>query len=321
MNSNNNGSLHPEIPLPKWSKSLIVRIPGLFIGLLIALALSTFLAVNYFVLDKLEKYAFETVEEAGRSVITVAQREFATTEALALALASYASTVELDTPDLLNKFSTIIDSLGSGEVIAGGGIWPEPYALDPTKERSCYFWGRDNQGKLQFFNSYNDPESNGYHQEEWYVPTKYVGKNQVYWSRSYIDPYSEEPMTTCSAPIYKGEKFWGVATIDVKLSGISKIFQNFSSEFGGWAFVITVDGSILSFPKGFIYKTHLHSGSFTQIHDLSIVDPAFKPLVIQLKDLDEMYFNQDQVLTQKVLGLSQQLARESYQIYQNQRQN
>ncbi len=279
-----------------------------------ALALSTYLVVNFSVVKQLESHAFSLVRQLGDGIIAEAQQHIVSTETLALSLASMASTVSEDTPEIRQAFLAIIDSAGADQLIAGGGVWPEPHALDPMLERKSFFWGRNIEGTLEFYDSYNDPESKGYHNEEWYVPVKFLPPKGVYWSRSYIDPYSKEPMTTCSAPIYKKDQFWGVATIDIKLSAINRGFQNFSSEQGSYAFAISGDGSIMSFPDDYISKVFKASGEFIKAEELPDIDPAFAEMVSQIRVIDEAWIDANPTTFKDIEKLAPKLAEQSYQI-------
>ena len=55
-------------------------------------------------------------------------------------------------------------------------------------------------------------------------PARYLHPGQSYWSRSYMDPYSLEPMVTCTVPIMQEGRFWGVATVDIRLDGVTDVF-------------------------------------------------------------------------------------------------
>ena len=114
---------------------------------------------------------------------------------------------------------SIMDTPGSEYLIAGGGIWPEPFHFNIEKERDSYFWGRDKNNQLIFYDDYNLVDGPGYHHQEWYVPARYKEQGEVYWSKSYTDPYSMQPMVTATAPIINDGKFIGVSTVDVKLEG------------------------------------------------------------------------------------------------------
>ena len=106
-----------------------------------------------------------------------------------------------------------------------------------------------NLGSLNFYDDYNLPEGNGYHNEEWYVPTTHLLEGEVYWSKSYTDPYSLQPMVTVSAPMIKDKKNIGVATIDLKLEGLHKRLKEVTRSFNGYAFAIDRNGTFLSYPE------------------------------------------------------------------------
>jgi hypothetical protein len=105
--------------------------------------------------------------------------------------------------------------------IAGGGVWPEPYQFDPTQERASFFWGRDASGTFRFYDDYNLSEQ-GYHQEAWYVIADHTPPEACAWSDSYTDPFSREPMITCTVGIFRGARLQGVATVDLQLGGIKR---------------------------------------------------------------------------------------------------
>ena len=65
---------------------------------------------------------------------------------------------------------------------------------------AAFFWGREADGSLKYFDDYNDMNGPGYHNEEWYVPARFLKPKAVYWSKSYMDPYSYEPMVYLHCP-------------------------------------------------------------------------------------------------------------------------
>ena len=87
----------------------------------------------------------------------------ATTRGIAALTQSYlGSDLNLDAiAQVLNDFDN--------EAIVGGGIWPEPYALDTSKQRASIFWARDTAQNFEILDDFNDPSGSGYHNEDWYV--------------------------------------------------------------------------------------------------------------------------------------------------------
>ena len=121
-------------------------------------------------------------------------------------------------------------------------------ALVSGVERKSYFWGRADNGQLNFFDGYNTPEGNGYHNEEWYVPARFLKPGSCYWSRSYVDPYSKEPMVTCTKTLHKDGQYIGATTIDMKLDGFNAFFEAESSKIGGYIFLVDQNNKFISYP-------------------------------------------------------------------------
>ena len=161
--------------------------------------------------------------EKGQSVVNRLGQQVAYIEGVAQSIAGAARMLPKD------PAAARADSAATGRRfrrfhIAGGGIWPEPYSYASQAARHSFFWGRDQSGRLAYFDDYNDPKGKGYHNEEWYVPAKYYRDENAYWSQSYMDPYSLEPMVTCSVPYSEDGILLGVVTVDVKLEGLHQMF-------------------------------------------------------------------------------------------------
>ncbi len=137
---------------------------------------------------------------------------------------------------------------GASSLVAGGGFWPEPFVHDPRRARASLFWGRKPDGSLKFYDDYNDPAGPGYHGEEWYVPLRHMTVGKAYWSRSYMDPYSLQPMVTCSFPLFAGGAFLGVQTVDLRLEGLRAFLEQASRTHQGYAFVLDRNGTFVTFP-------------------------------------------------------------------------
>jgi len=133
---------------------------------------------------------------------------------------------------------SFLETPGSEYLIAGGGVWPEPFLFNAKKERDSFFWGRNESNQLVFYEDYNAVNGPGYHHQEWYVPARFVIPGNVYWSKSYIDPYSRQPMVTATAPILIGSEFSGVSTVDVKLDGLSELLKVLSKRYHSQAFLV-----------------------------------------------------------------------------------
>jgi sigma-B regulation protein RsbU (phosphoserine phosphatase) len=96
-----------------------------------------------------------------------------------------------------------------------------------------------------------------YFQSHWYTGAK---EGRPVW----IDPYTDEDsgnvfISSCSVPIYRdtkdGRLFIGVVSADVALSWLQKTLSEGSARHGGYAFLISRQGSFISFPdETFVFK-------------------------------------------------------------------
>jgi len=246
--------------------------------------------------------------QSGSHIVAAIQHELSTAKTLAISLANMATVMPKDEAVYHKTIPEIIDIKGLEHFIAGGGLWPEPYQFDRASERHSFFWGRDNSNSLQFYDDYNSLTGNGYHHEEWYVPVKYISKNKVYWSRSYADPYSHQPMVTVTAPIWDDEKFVGASTIDIKLEGIKKILKQSMTKLGGYGFIVDRNGKFISFPKQNIGLNLYEGDEYTHLSSITYQNNAFKPYLEFIEQINEQSrLDANAVLAEKI-------AEQSYQI-------
>ncbi|OOF22625.1 hypothetical protein BZJ19_14430 [Salinivibrio proteolyticus] len=132
--------------------------------------------------------------------------------------------------------------------IAGGGIWPEPNTFTPGVERRSFFWGRTGP-EMEYYDDYNDPDGKGYHNESWYLVGKQAPNDRCSWSNAYIDPFTKEPMITCTVPMKENERFVGVATVDMRLDGIADILSRYGKENDGYVFALDANNKAISYPE------------------------------------------------------------------------
>ncbi len=223
----------------------------LLIGLLAALVLmlaavlAVFYARGHELLMARER---ELARTAAHRIASEMGRELAMTEGLAVALENLGEQLPHNEAQWRALIPSMLDLDGRADLIAGGGLWPEPGAFAADVERRSFFWGRDALGELRYFDDYNAPDGPGYHAEEWYVPTRYQHSGNCYWSRSYQDPYSGEKMVTCSAPMRIGDTFIGTSTVDLKLSGLQKFLEARGRALQGYAFALDRNGVFITLP-------------------------------------------------------------------------
>ncbi len=219
-------------------------------------------------------------------------------------------------PDIIN-FNGDLD-------IAGGGVWPEPYLFQPDKERRSFFWGRQSDGSLKYYDDYNQPGP-GYHHEEWYVAVRHAKPGTCSWSESYMDPYSYQPMVTCTVATFNHKpkmSFSGTTTIDLKLEGLHSLADSLSKQTGGYVFILDRNNKFITFPKPELVKriNKDSQGKTTQefifTSELSKKSPHFLPLSKALQAMNSDILKKARQMPNYDPNIAVEIAQDSYQIDQ-----
>ncbi len=232
----------------KYTHSISFKINIFLLSFFFILIASLYAIFYFFNKNEIEQGAYDTTVITAKKVNSDLMTKMVLVQTLTSSLANLGSTMGSNHEENRKVLNKLIDLKGYESLIAGGGIWPEPFAFDDTKERSSYFFGRNKESKLEFYDDYNDPKGSGYHHEEWYVPAKYYKEGQAYWSKSYIDPYSFQPMVTVTVPMYKKSEFIGVATVDIMLNGLRDFLSENLQKSGGYGFIVDRNNKFLSYP-------------------------------------------------------------------------
>ncbi len=273
----------------RWSESLLFRIPLQFTFVLVALTLAVGLVLGTVGKSLLEEQALRQVSLTGDIMVGEVEQLLTGTRTLANVLAKLGAELPPSEEIHFDLFPKIMDEAGSASQIAGGGIWPEPGAFQPDRERRSFFWGRDAQGELVYYDDYNNPAGMGYHHEEWYVPAAHMSASEGYWSRSYMDPYSYQPMVTCSVPMFRGDEFYGVATVDLKLEGLHELLEEAAWHFGGYAFLLDREGRFITYPdEESVKESYLdENGNLVtrcvDVEEFGELNASFRPFISEIK--------------------------------------
>ncbi|MCK6261928.1 response regulator [Vibrio sp. ZSDE26] len=102
-------------------------------------------------------------------------------------------------------------------VVVSGGIWPQPYTVDPDIAYKSLFYNRASDGRVDKILSWNNPAAGGYDKEAWYIVAIDKPAGSVFWSEVYIDAYTHVQMITVTSPYYLDDVFAGVVTVDLSL--------------------------------------------------------------------------------------------------------
>jgi signal transduction histidine kinase len=219
-------------------------------------------------------------------------------------------------PDIIN-FNGDLD-------VAGGGFWPEPHLFQPDKERRSFFWGRESDGRLKYYDDYNQPGP-GYHHEEWYVAVRHTKPGTCSWSESYMDPYSYQPMVTCTVGVFNNDSktsFSGTTTIDLKLEGLHALAESLSEKTGGYVFILDRNNKFITFPNPALVKRidKDKQGNTTQefilASEFAKQSPLFVPLSKAFQAMNSEILKQARQMQNYDPNIALAIDRDSYQIDQ-----
>lgn len=304
----------------RWHQSLLFRIPLVFVFLLVVLVISLTLIMDRIGRPRMEEQSFRLVNQIGNTMVAQLGERIAVAETLARAMATSAADLPLKVEDHMRLIPRLVEQLGPSSYIIGGGVWYEPFAFDPRLERRSFFWGRNAAGTLEFVADYDDPHSAGYHHEEWYVPGRFLAPDKLFWSRSYMDPHTFVPMVTCTAPIYREDRFVGVVTVDLKLEGMEAFFEGEATKMGGYAFAVDRNGTFLSFPDVSLTQ-NLYRDKFGQKHieyiqavELAGRKPVFKPVAAALQECSTALLDRTRQSDQYDRTIAERIAQDSDQV-------
>ncbi len=301
-------------------RSLQFRIPAVFVSAFVLALVAILVVLSTYGKRLLEDTARREVMLSGQNIVAELGGRIAYAESLASALANLGEELAHDAVLTRTLVKEVMDSPGTEDFIAGGGLWPEPYQFDPQQERRSFFWGRDAAGALQYYDSYNAPEGAGYHREEWYVPARYVPASDTFWSRSYMDPYSYQPMVTVTAPMQHAGRFYGVTTIDLKLEGLHELLERAARPLSGYAFAVDRNGKLLAFPderQAKVYgvdSQHRRTEEFIDVVQLARQQPQFNAYAQAIKRMNEQRLAAATQLPGYDPQLATRITADSYQI-------
>ena len=276
--------------------------------------------------QKLERDSSKQVEANGNAIVAELVRQTSLIHSLAESLTAAVISIPYSDATYRQVLPNLINIDISSNLVAGGGIWPEPNALDPNKDKNSYFWGKNELGQLDFYNDYNLQGGKGYRNEEWYVPAKFLNKT-CYWSRSYVDPFSKEPMVTCTLPIRKNGQYIGATTIDMKLEGLNTFFKQQSEKLGGYVFLVDQNNKFISFPQSKVRVSEkeldenpeaerLHQ--ISNIAELAATQPKFKQLAEHLLNLSDRIYHTHPEFESQHQTMAAYFHDNSYQVTQEQ---
>lgn len=126
----------------------------------------------------------------------------------------------------------------------GSGIWFEPYVYDANMKYVGPYIYKDGAAPAVTYDYSN--EDYDYFSYDWYKNAKNDAKEPVF-SALYYDDSLKTTMTSCSVPIYdKNDVFIGVVTVDMTVSMIQDLVNQFKIGERGTAILLTEDGTYIT---------------------------------------------------------------------------
>ncbi|MCJ8295430.1 MAG: EAL domain-containing protein [Colwellia sp.] len=288
---------------------------GLSLLFLVMIA-ATYMVVDLVAKEYLVNKNKELIDETGARIVSEISLRISIAETLTRNLAAVGETLPKEPQQFYQVIPQMLAMQESQDFIVGGGVWPEPDKFTPGQERRSFFWGRDSSGKLRYFDQYNDVDSAGYHNEEWYVPGRYSRPGECLWSKSYMDPYTLAPMVTCTVAMFEQQQFSGNATVDVSLQQLKSILREGSAKLGGYAYAVDRNNKFLSFPDDQLTKTtNRDNNNLTQeyitVNQLAEKLDSFQPVADVLTEINQSLI---QSVAENSRLLADKIAEQSKQI-------
>ena len=107
---------------------------------------------------------------------------------------------------------------------AGGGIWFEPFTLDPDTQRVCYYVYYDPVTEAEIYDPNFEGEEYDYHTQSWYteIAARLTGRRSIARATPYLESIGTVSLlSTVGAGIYdENDRFIGMATVDWRIQDI-----------------------------------------------------------------------------------------------------
>ncbi|MCG9965335.1 MAG: cache domain-containing protein [Shewanella sp.] len=309
-------NIEAQAPLTQWQKSLPFKVT--LIQLLIAsiLIFSTAWVILNIQTQQINEQQTLLNQNHGQIIIAKLQEMTSQVENQVNAISQIAMLYRHEPEQLSKSIPELLSIESQKDIISGGGIWPEPGAFNRQKFRDSLFWSHNIHGELVAIDSYNDDNFPSYHSEEWYRPTRFFPAGKVFWSKSYVDITTHEPMVTASSAMWMEHQFIGAATTDISLEKLNQLLRNAMLNVSGYVMALDHQNQILAFPNR---DNTLQSHSDTTHNLISFdafaqTEQALTPIASAIHLADRTFIEQaiaERVFTQEQMDNLTRLSKDS----------
>ncbi len=301
----------------KWYQGFAFKGTVYMVVVAAALMASIILVINFKGKKIVMEESIRLIEQVGNTAVSRLNARSREIKALTRNVGISAENLPKDLIAFHTVLPTIIDYNGDWG-IAGGGYWPEPFGFTPGVEKRSFFWGREADGRMLFFDDYNQPDT-GYHNQEWYVVVRYTEPGQTVWSRSYMDPHSYQPMVTCTIATHDEGEFSGTATIDLKLDALHDFANSWKKKISGYTFILDRNNKFITYPEPSLVQTMTESlrgkaVDFITASDFAKKEPRFQPLAAYVEKLNKRILKLAMGMPEYRSQLAKNIFRDSPQI-------
>ncbi|QYJ80126.1 PDC sensor domain-containing protein [Shewanella acanthi] len=285
-------------PKTQWHNSLPFKLSLIQLIIATLLIFSTAWVILTIQSQQLNEQQSQLNQNQGQMVIAKLQEMTSQIETQVNSISNIAKLYRYQPQALKLSIPVLLNTESHRDIVLGGGVWPEPYAFDPQKPRDSLFWARDAKGDLQFINSYNDEPHPNYQNEEWYRPTRLLPAGKTYWSKSYIDKATHEPMVTAASAIWMEHQFIGAATTDISLDKLNILLRHAMADVSGYVIALDRHNQILASPPS-PYASNAKTPPQTALLNFSAMTEqqiAFTPILQALQMADEAFIAQSKLV-------------------------
>jgi len=245
----------------KWHESIKGKLFGFFVLVSSLFLLLIVIGFTLFMERMAQKSAVEQARLNTTQIVNHLINRKNRVEEDVLFLASIVS--EKYTAKKLNRdtIAFFMNALQNRQVVSGG-VWFEPYMLDASREDGVLFFNKDTHGKFRLVKNYTHDNPHSYRKMEFYILGKWLKRGETFWTKVYRDPVTHVRMITVVSPLYEGEKFRGVASIDVE---IGYYIGDIASREGSYAMLLDRSGTFVA--KSPRVKRAVEAKSIYEIED------------------------------------------------------